>query len=88
MLRELNQVIDYIEAHLTEDLSLEQVAAYAGVSDYHFRMVFYYLSGLTLSEYIKNRRLSEASQDLLQGAKVTEVAFKYGYTSVDGFTRA
>lgn len=88
MLRELNQVIDYIEAHLTEDLSLEQVAAYAGVSDYHFRMVFYYLSGLTLSEYIKNRRLSEASQDLLQGAKVTEVAFKYRYTSVDGFTRA
>jgi AraC family transcriptional regulator len=88
MLKELNQVIDYIEKHLTEDLSLERISEYAGVSDYHFRKIFFYLSGLTLSEYIKNRRLSEANKELLQGAKVTDVAFKYGYQSVDGFTRA
>ena len=61
MLKELNQVIDYIEAHLTDDLSLERISEYAGVSDYHFRKIFFYLSGLTLSEYIKNRKLSEAS---------------------------
>src|SRR5690606_26516723 len=59
-----------------------------GVSDYHFRKIFFYLSGLTLSEYIKNRKLSEANKDLLHGDKVTDVAFKYGYQSVDGFTRA
>lgn len=88
MLKELNQVIDYIEDHLTDDLSLEMISEYAGVSDYHFRKIFYYLSGLTLSEYIKNRRLSEASMDLLHGEKVTEVALKYGYQSIDGFTRA
>ncbi|WP_372999571.1 GyrI-like domain-containing protein, partial [Lutispora sp.] len=46
------------------------------------------LSGLTLSEYIKNRKLSEANKDLLNGERVTDVAFKYGYQSVDGFTRA
>ncbi len=88
MLKELNQVIDYIEEHLTDDLTLEMISEYAGVSDYHFRKIFFYLSGLTLSEYIKNRRLSEASMDLLQGEKVTEVALKYGYQSIDGFTRA
>lgn len=88
MLHELNQVIDYIEDHLTEDLPLEIIAEYAGVSDYHFRKVFFYLSGLTLSEYIKNRKLSEANKDLLSGEKVTDVAFKYGYQSMDGFTRA
>ncbi len=88
MLRELNQVIDYIEDHLTDDLSLERISEYAGVSDYHFRKIFFYLSGLTLSEYIKNRRLSEANKDLLRGEKVTDVAYKYGYQSVDGFTRA
>ena len=88
MLKELNQVIDYIEEHLTDDLSLEEISEYAGVSDYHLRMVFFYLSGLTLSEYIKNRRLSEANKDLLHGEKVTDVAFKYGYQSIDGFTRA
>ncbi|WP_069999139.1 AraC family transcriptional regulator [Cellulosilyticum sp. I15G10I2] len=88
MLKELNHVIDYIEAHLTDDLSLEIISEYAGVSDYHFRKIFFYLSGMTLTEYIKNRRLSEANKDLLQGEKVTDVAFKYGYQSMDGFTRA
>ena len=88
MLNELNHVIDYIEEHLTDDLSLEIISEYAGVSDYHFRQIFFYLSGLTLSEYIKNRKLSEASMDLLHGEKVTDVALKYGYQSMDGFTRA
>lgn len=88
MLKELNQVIDYIEEHLTDDLSLEVISQYAGISDYHFRKIFLYLSGMTLSEYIKYRRLSEASMDLLHGEKVTDVAFKYGYQSIDGFTRA
>jgi len=88
LLRELNLVIDYIEEHLTEDLSLETIADYAGVSDYHFRKIFFYLAGMTLSEYIKYRRLAEANKDLLNGEKVTDVAFKYGYQSVDGFTRA
>ncbi len=89
MLNELNRVIDYIEEHLTDDeLSLEIISEYAGVFDYHFRKIFFYLSGMTLSEYIKNRKLSEASMDLLHGEKVTDVAFKYGYQSMDGFTRA
>ena len=88
MLNELNHVVDFIEDHLTDDLSLEIISEYAGVSDYHFRKIFFYLSGLTLSEYIKNRKLSEANKDLSHGEKVTDVAFKYGYQSMDGFTRA
>ncbi|MGI6451654.1 MAG: AraC family transcriptional regulator [Desulfitobacteriia bacterium] len=88
MLKELNRVIDYIEEHLTANLSLEAISQYAGVSDYHLRMIFFYLAGMTLSEYIKNRKLAEANKDLLQGEKVTDVAFKYGYQSLDGFTRA
>ncbi|MGI6129762.1 MAG: AraC family transcriptional regulator [bacterium] len=88
MLKELNHVIDYIEDHLTDALTLEEISEYAGVSDYHFRKIFFYLSGFTLSEYIKNRKLSEANKDLLHGEKVTDVAFKYGYQSIDGFTRA
>ena len=88
MLKELNHVIDYIEEHLTDDLTLEEISASIGVSDYHFRKIFFFVSGFTLSEYIKNRRLSEAGMDLLQGEKVTDVALKYGYQSLDGFTRA
>ena len=88
MLKELNRVIEYIEDHLTEEITLESVADYAGVSDFHFRKVFFYLSGMTLSEYIKNRKLSEANMDLIAGERVFDVAYKYGYQSTDGFTRA
>jgi len=42
LLKELNQLIDYIEDHLMEELSLERIAAYAEVSDYHFRKIFGY----------------------------------------------
>lgn len=80
--------MDYIEQHLTEEISLEEISRYAGVSDYHFRKIFYYLSGMTLSEYIRNRRLSEANKDLLNKESVTDIAYKYGYESIDGFTRA
>src|SRR5690625_7418627 len=78
----------YIELLLTDELFLERISEYAGDSDYHFRKIFFYLSGLTLSQYIRNRKLSEANKDLLNGERVTDVAFKYGYQSVDGFTRA
>lgn len=88
MLQELNHVIDYIEEHLANDLSLEAISTYAGVSDHHVRTVFFYLAGMTLSEYIKNRRLSEANKELLLGEKVTDIAYKYGYQSMDGFARA
>lgn len=88
MLQELNRAIDYIEAHLREDMPLEAVSAHVGVSDYHFRTVFFYLAGMTLGDYVRNRRLSEANKDLLCGKRVTDVSYQYGYQSMDGFARA
>lgn len=88
MLKELNQVMNFIDDHLSEDISLTEVADYAGLSDYHFRQVFFFLSGMTLHEYIKGRKLSEANKELLNQEKVTDIAFKYGYESVEGFSRA
>lgn len=88
MLKSLNDAMDYIEDHLTEDLAIEEIARFVGESDYHFRQIFQAIAGIPLSEYIKNRKFSKASQDLLQGASVTDVAFTYGYQSVEGFSRA
>ncbi len=88
MIKTLNHIIEFIEVHLCEDITLEMIANEAGVSDYHFRKIFFFLTGATLSEYIRRRRLSEAGKDLLSGMKVTDVAFKYGYESIDGFTRS
>ena len=58
MLKKLNAAMDYIEAHLEEDFRLEEVAAGVGISDLSFRQLFYALTGMTLQEYVKNRRLS------------------------------
>lgn len=88
MLQALNHLMEYIEAHLTEEISGKEISRIVGLSDYHFKSMFAYLAGMSLHEYIKNRRLSVANAELVNGAKVTEVAFKYGYKSVEGFSRA
>ena len=88
MLKKLNDAMDYIEQHLQEDFRTEDVAKHINVSDYYFRKIFWAMTNMTLGEYIKNRKLSEANKDLLNGASVTDVAYKYGYQSIDGFTRA
>lgn len=88
MLRELNRAIGYIEEHLGDELPLEAIAGHVGVSDHHFRTVFFHLAGMPLSEYVKNRRLAEANKALLRGESVTQVAYQYGYQSLDGFSRA
>lgn len=85
----MNQAMQYIEDHLSEDIDYKQVAQIALTSEAYFKRLFSFLSGITLSEYIRNRRLSQAALDLKQSEiKIIDLAFKYGYTSPDAFTRA
>lgn len=88
MLANLNQAMDYIEEHLTEEVSFDELAKKTGISVYHFKRTFSFFAGMSLAEYIKKRRLAEANLALLAGEKVTDVAFKYGYQSIEGFSRA
>ena len=88
MINEFNQVMNYIDDHLLDDYSVENIEKIVGTSEYHFKRMFSFLTGMSLSEYIRNRRLSMACQDLLTGEKVTDVAFKYCYQSTDGFSKA
>ncbi|MSU30635.1 AraC family transcriptional regulator [Staphylococcus sp. McC-251-APC-3A2] len=87
MLKQLNDSIDYIDENLTTNLSLLDVSNFVGLPEQHYRNLFIFLSGMSLSEYIKKRKLYFANKDLLNKSSVTNVAIKYGY-SVDGFTRA
>ena len=88
MLQEFNTVMDYIDNHLTDDIAGKDIERIAGVSEYHFRRMFSYMSGMSLNEYIRNRRLAYANQQLLSNVSVSEIAFMIGYNSVDGFSRA
>ena len=85
----MQKAIDYIEAHLTEDIDYEKIAAESFSSSYHFQRIFSILCGYTLGEYIRFRRLSVAGAELASGKeKVIDVALKYGYDSPDSFAKA
>lgn len=81
--------IKYIESNLTQELTLDEIARKINLSPFYFQKGFSILCGITVSEYIRNRRLSLAGRDLqIDGAKVIDVAMKYCYDSPDSFTKA
>ena len=81
--------IEFIENNLTERIDIEDVARNAYVSSFYFQKIFSALCGFSPSEYIRNRRLTLAAQELCStDAKVIDIALKYGYNSPDSFARA
>lgn len=85
----LNEAIGYMEEHLLDGIDYEQLGRIACCSSYHFQRMFTYMAGVTLSEYIRRRKMSLAAVDL-QGKdmKIIDVAGKYGYSSPTAFNRA
>ncbi len=83
------QSIDYIEENLASSLEIEDIAGLAALSPFYYQRIFGALCGMTVGEYIRARRMTLAAQDLsMSGAKVIDVALKYGYDSPDSFTKA
>ncbi|CAM4157277.1 MULTISPECIES: AraC family transcriptional regulator [Bacillus cereus group] len=88
-LKNMNAAMQYIEDNLTEEIDFKKVAKIAYCSEYHFKRMFSFLAGISLSEYIRCRRLTLAAFELkVSDAKVIDVAIKYGYNSPDSFARA
>lgn len=89
LLKSMNKALKYIEENLTNDIDLKEVAKLAFCSEYHFKRMFSFLSGISLSEYIRRRRLTLAAFELKNSSvKVIDIAIKYGYNSPDSFARA
>ncbi|MUT68315.1 AraC family transcriptional regulator [Paenibacillus sp. NEAU-GSW1] len=85
----LNEALNYIEENLTEDIDMKEAARLACCSEYHFSRMFSFLAGITLSEYIRRRRLTLAAFELQAGdVRIMDAAVKYGYSSADAFSRA
>jgi AraC family transcriptional regulator len=88
-LSRMNEVIEYIEAHITDDINFNDVSRIVCCDIYQFGRIFLYVVGMPLTEYIRRRRLTLAALELQSGEiKVIDAALKYGYTSPDSFTRA
>lgn len=87
-MRQWNDAIEAIDADLTGPVDVADLARVAMTSEYHFRRMFATLAGMPVSEYVRRRRLTAATAELLGGAGVLETAVRYGYGSAEAFTRA
>lgn len=85
----IQNALAFMESNLTEELEISEIAKRAYVSPFYFQRIFAALCGIGVGEYIRNRRLTLAGEELLSSnAKVIDIAAKYGYNSPDSFNRA
>lgn len=85
----IENALEYMETHLTQDLEIREIAKRAYVSPFYFQRIFAALCGVGVGEYIRNRRLTLAGEELAStDGKVIDIAAKYGYDSPDSFNRA
>ncbi len=85
----IESVIDYIETHLNEKLTLDTIAAAIHYSKYHLSRLFLDTVGLHINEYIKRRQLTEAAKLLIFSEKpIIDIALLCGYQSQQAFSSA
>lgn len=87
--KSFQSAVDYIEEHITEPTDCERIAREMNVSGFYFQKIFSILCGISVGEYIRNRRLTLAGSELAStDEKIIDIAMKYGYDTPEGFTRA
>lgn len=89
-LNKMMDAINYMEMKMEEKFDIKDVAKVACSSTFHFQRMFHMLTGFTVAEYIRNRKLTLAAQELsiLSNIRVIDVALKYGYNSPESFAKA
>ena len=85
----IQRAIDFIEDNICNELSTEVISSQAYMSNFHFQRLFSVVCGVSIGEYIRNRRLTLAGIEIEHSdIKIIDVAFKYGYESPESFSRA
>ena len=85
----IHQAIQYIEEHLREELTIQEIAQQTALSPFYFQKGFAMLCGMTVGDYIRQRRLSAAGLEVLTtDRKIIDIALEFGYDSPDSFTKA
>lgn len=83
------KAIDFMEEHLTDKISVDDVANEVAISSFYLQKSFKLLTDITISDYLKSRRLSLAGDELAVGdKKVIDIAYKYGYDTPESFSKA
>ncbi|TDQ40814.1 AraC family transcriptional regulator [Aureibacillus halotolerans] len=85
----LQQAIDYMEIHLRGKLDVTEVAKQANMSPFYFQRMFTLLTGMTMGEYHRGRRLTLAAQELCTtDTKIIDIAYAFGYDTPEAFAKA
>ena len=85
----IGEAVRFMESHITENITVNDVAEHVHISPFYFHKGFSMLCGYSVTEYIRNRRLSLAGEELMtKEATILTLAVKYGYDSADSFSRA
>lgn len=85
----INRVMDYIEKHLNEEITLDKIAQVACFSPFHFHRVFSTLTNETINAFIQRKRIEKAAQQLINedNVSISEIAYNCGFGSVSHFSR-
>ncbi len=84
-----NNSLRYIEENLDSIIDKKKLAQIANSTEFNYQRIFSYITGVSLGEYIRRRRLSSAAFNIqIDKDKIIDVAFKYGYESSEAFSRA
>ncbi|MCP1493586.1 AraC-like DNA-binding protein [Peribacillus frigoritolerans] len=85
----IQKTIEYIENSLQDELSLKNIARFAGFSKFHYHRIFHKEAGVTVSEYIRYRRIANAANMLLYtDEKIIDIALYYRFETQESFTRS
>ena len=85
----IRAAIDYMEKHLTDDISAQDVAGQVFLSPFFLQRGFSLMTGYGIGEYLRNRRLYQAALDLQKtDEKVIDIALRYCYETPESFTKA
>ncbi|WP_339823484.1 AraC family transcriptional regulator [Paenibacillus sp. FSL R7-0163] len=85
--KDIEKCVEYIEAHIKENITVEEIATEVGYSVYHFCRVFSLCKEMSVMEYVRSRKLSLASIELFAGKKIIDIALDYGFETQSGFTK-
>ncbi|MCL2775111.1 MAG: AraC family transcriptional regulator [Oscillospiraceae bacterium] len=89
LIQKMNEVVEYVEKNLTDNIDIEALSRIAGCSAHEFSHIFSFMAGMSVSEYIRRRRLSQAVFDIQNGNEgIIDISLKYCYPKPHEFTRA
>jgi AraC-like DNA-binding protein len=88
-IQSMQNAIDYMEENILDNLSAQEIAEKVYSSSTNFQRIFSIITGMTVGDYIRSRRLTLAGQEIVESNdKIIQIAIKYGYDTAESFTKA